>query len=881
MASADTRFSVATPALNELNKFCTTLDWFDPKMPMPLYSLFLGNGSKIPDKKTSAVSPRVKIKILNHLLKCRGNAINVAKGVQVIFEGLFGELTNQKCKVAALQFATNVISNGQPDIIEKLSKVFQTSISKLIGPDSQEPTDVQNAAYQALAKLIAICPDTFNRDVKFIVDYFNCLTSSPPELHNPIRECMVALAQAFKWDPSKQKDEPMELDEDGVAEKKKFIEKFVATSNHLLILGVLKDQCESNLPIARNIASLFLTTCFPSYFVPARYLLIVLAGTCSQLKETIYGYLYGSQRKDHVNYTKLISCDRVDDDADEKILLNDQMIILPAIKPLIHYIDQLADKKVSGSTSGAHKIAFHVDVFTEILDYMHLCLWFSAGCSGEPGNDNEMHVLREYIESLENSGNVEHIEKFTRLIRNILVVKKGMTELSCLTSLLIAAPSVITKNNLDLRVILTPSLKEVNEGIRILIAKIYGILLAYGSDEKTFNDEISNLLKNSQKSLEHHHGSVLALSNALFYRILNTRQSKNHAAFSQLLSSAEIRNSVKYLVKLLTDPKSLLTLAAIKGLSLLGCSIRLPLDETEENEDTSMEVDDNERSKNYLFKTLVQLLKSSQTKQKVREDSAHCLGHLCIGDAAFFGKRVASGFLELKKATKDAAIHIAIAQGLVFTVAGDENLPKEIPHVFNDELLEWLLSEMIKIVPEVNVCSRQAISLWLLAVVKACASRDPVISRKRTIQMAFTHLLSEDNELVQDVASRGLGIIYSMSSESDQAELSTLLLEQLTDGNKGKVRKVDEDSVIFEEGVLGKAPTGANLSTYKELCGLASDLNQPEIIYSFMQLANSNASWNSRLGAAFGLQSISGVAKVKMEPYLSKIVPRLFRCKLN
>lgn len=212
-------------------------------------------------------------------------------------------------------------------------------------------------------------------------------------------------------------------------------------------------------------------------------------------------------------------------------------------------------------------------------------------------------------------------------------------------------------------------------------------------------------------------------------------------------------------------------------------------------------------------------------------------------------------------------------------MAGDENLPKEITRIFNDELLEWVLSEMIKIVPEVNVCSRQAISLWLLAVVKACSSRDPVISKKRTIQMAFTHLLSEDNELVQDVASRGLGIIFSMSSESDQAELSNLLLEQLTDGNKGKVRKVDEDSVIFEEGVLGKAPTGANLSTYKELCGLATDLNQPEIIYSFMQLANSNASWNSRLGAAFGLQSISGVAKVKMQPYLSKIVPRLFRCK--
>lgn len=36
------------------------------------------------------------------------------------------------------------------------------------------------------------------------------------------------------------------------------------------------------------------------------------------------------------------------------------------------------------------------------------------------------------------------------------------------------------------------------------------------------------------------------------------------------------------------------------------------------------------------------------------------------------------------------------------------------------------------------------------------------------------------------------------------------------------------------------------LSTYKELCSLATDLNQPELIYKFMNLANHNAIWNSK-----------------------------------
>lgn len=48
-----------------------------------------------------------------------------------------------------------------------------------------------------------------------------------------------------------------------------------------------------------------------------------------------------------------------------------------------------------------------------------------------------------------------------------------------------------------------------------------------------------------------------------------------------------------------------------------------------------------------------------------------------------------------------------------------------------------------------------------------------------------------------------------------------------------------------------------------------------------MQLANNNAQWNSKLGAAFGLKSISNVAKDQMKPYLEKIVPRLYRYKYD
>ena len=42
------------------------------------------------------------------------------------------------------------------------------------------------------------------------------------------------------------------------------------------------------------------------------------------------------------------------------------------------------------------------------------------------------------------------------------------------------------------------------------------------------------------------------------------------------------------------------------------------------------------------------------------------------------------------------------------------------------------------------------------------------------------------------------------------------------------------------------SPTRKGLSTYKELCSIASDINKPDLIYKFMQLANHNALWNSK-----------------------------------
>ena len=56
---------------------------------------------------------------------------------------------------------------------------------------------------------------------------------------------------------------------------------------------------------------------------------------------------------------------------------------------------------------------------------------------------------------------------------------------------------------------------------------------------------------------------------------------------------------------------------------------------------------------------------------------------------------------------------------------------------------------------------------------------------------------------------------------------------------------------------MGEAPGGGSLSTYKELCALATDMGQPDLVYRFMDLANHHASLNSTDYINCSLQSFA------------------------
>ena len=190
---------------------------------------------------------------------------------------------------------------------------------------------------------------------------------------------------------------------------------------------------------------------------------------------------------------------------------------------------------------------------------------------------------------------------------------------------------------------------------------------------------------------------------------------------------------------------------------------------------------------------------------------------------------------------------------------------------------------------------RCASCTWLLALITHTKRHPKLVSMLPEIQEAFGSLLGDANELTQEMASRGVSVVYELGTEAQRKKLLSSLMGTLS-GEKPKRRRVKlvDDTAVFAEGTLkvddkalksnkedetsgASAGGGGSLNTYKELCSIVTDIGQPDLIYKFMDLANYQAMLNSSKGAAFGFASIAKRAGDALAPHLKKLLPKLFR----
>lgn len=396
--------------------------------------------------------------------------------------------------------------------------------------------------------------------------------------------------------------------------------------------------------------------------------------------------------------------------------------------------------------------------------------------------------------------------------------------------------------------------------------------------------------KVQQKALDQRHGAALSVG----YLVGRCQYRLRHLSDEILLRCAT--NLVKLLEGASTSPFYLLANAACQSLAEMGRSKLLPFPiaaDKDQNMDIGISIQD-------VLEKLASLAKTCK-EAKVQEKATLALGHISISlvstpFTSALTKLVVDALYETAD-TKQVELNFASGEAWSALAFGWDSQAlqkyKDInempilanwkpPSSDNQEFQQEIIEKMIRVYVTSNKSwYRKAACIWLLSLLKFGKDHALVKKNLSNIHASFSRLLSDKDDFTQECASKGLGLVYEYGDKKIKEDMLFSLVGTFTEGRSIQAQSVTDNTVLFEEGALGETPDGNSITTYKELCSLASELNQPDLIYKFMNLANHNAMWTSRRGAAFGFQNLMALAEKEMEPYLPRLIPKLYRYQFD
>jgi proteasome component ECM29 len=191
--------------------------------------------------------------------------------------------------------------------------------------------------------------------------------------------------------------------------------------------------------------------------------------------------------------------------------------------------------------------------------------------------------------------------------------------------------------------------------------------------------------------------------------------------------------------------------------------------------------------------------------------------------------------------------------------------------------LTTVLEKTLKGCKQTKPSLKKASVIWLLCLLQYCGHKPEIQQYLPQCQLAFKYCLSDRDEVVQEAASRGLGLVYEKGDRQLKDDLVRDLVGSFSDNKSKMSGTVSEDTQLFEPGAL---PTGdGSITTYKDILSLASEVGDSSLVYRFMSLASNNSIWSSR--AAFGRFGLSNIfSDSSVDGYLAenpKLYPKLYR----
>uniref|UniRef100_A0A3B5M217 Uncharacterized protein n=1 Tax=Xiphophorus couchianus TaxID=32473 RepID=A0A3B5M217_9TELE len=831
VASSDTRHSVATAADLELRSKQSIIDWNNPLIINKMFKVYLGDvplktkgGNVKQELKHDPVSTRVKLKILPHLLRSRLAAECFPANIQVVYDGLFGANTNNKLLSLTLQFVHHICMVC-PNTNKPLGLMLLNGLTKLIN-EYKEVNKIPTVT--CFFFYFSRMPQLFTKDIALVQQFFESMCKEEPDVRLAIQEALSMMVGAYA----------------------NLQGALLNLMEALVAAYISKPEVQ-----VRQVAMKFASTVFAPDHVPSRYLLLLAAGdpreeVSAEAQRVLRPFPTKSSEKEGPKP-------------------------MPSFPDMVAYIQEKAAQRIKTPAKyivGASTIPFNPSAFGEIMLYLRMCLAHSAGARPMSTRLLDMQddapAIGRYIHTLLSAeppkgleGNPVHV--YMDLLQQLLSAVGGIPVMYCLLEVVSVCPEKLAPRFAD-KIDWIKSLMNTNkEDMRELAAQLYALVISTmtGNELQTAVQNLVKITKDNH-SPETQHGAILALG----YMVgRNLSRKKATASCDDRIYS--------HPGSFLDSGSAMLAVAACTALGEIGRNGTL-LIPAEGDGFTKLSVTEN----------LLARITSGKESVKMKERSITTLGYLPVGDSDFpHQKKLLQGLMdsvEAKQVELQFTVGEAITSAAIGTSSGAARDPWTCtedqyspPHnVKNNDVVRWVLNSILsRYIPSQNPHVRQAACIWLLSLVKKLSQHKEITSHLKEIQIAFISVLSDPDELSQDVASKGLGLVYEMGGEADQQELVSTLVETLMTGKRCFRGR------IWEKRLMGDQ----SLSTYKELCSLASDLNQPDLVYKFMNLANHHAMWNSRKGAAFGFHMIATKAGEQLAPFLPQLVPRLYRYQFD
>ncbi|ERM99116.1 proteasome-associated protein ECM29 homolog isoform X2 [Amborella trichopoda] len=850
-ASGDSQDLVIRRGEELLRRKAVGVNLEDPKLIQKLFLLFNGTVGVEDTAIESRINPGC-ISLRARLMSVFSRSITAANSfpstLQCVFGCLYGSGTTSRLKQLGMEFTVWVFKHATMDQLKFMGPVILSGLlksldgSSLIESDSSA-REMKAFAFQAIGLLTQRLPQLFRDKTEMAVRLFHALKVEDQSLRSTIQETTNCVALAYK-------DAPQPVLKDLEA---------------LLLENSQAVQSEARFCAVRWATSLFNLRHFPSRFI----CMIGAADNRMDIREMALEGLFLMK-------------------APSQTLGQGDDPKYPQFSSMLDYICQQQPKLLDTSEAQDRELLFPSAMYTAMIRFLLKCY---------KANFDTADLTREaaaYSSSMLSLCLIlEHAMAYDGSIDLHSTASKGLVFVGS------EMPEMIASRYAGRISWLKKFLSHVDIDTRESTSRLLGIAcsaLTASAASELISELCSLFNRNNKIRFESHHGAICAVGYVLAQCMTGTPH----------VPDGLVHSSISSLVDVVKSEGSALAATAMEALGHIGLRCTLP---ALDHGPTSAGV------LTTLHERLIKLLNSDDIKsiQKIvislghvsmKETSSAVLNEaldlifsLCrskvedvlfaVGEALSFiwgavpvtaDVILKTDYTSLSQSSNYLSGEVSIyvsRNGSTKETEANEDVRSLARDVITKKLFDGLLYSSRKE-------ERCAGTVWLLSLTMYCGRHYKIQQLLPEIQEAFSHLLGEQNELTQELASQGMSIVYELGDPSMKEDLVKALVTTLTGSAKRKrAVKLMEDSEVFQEGAIGESLGGGKLSTYKELCNLANEMGQPDLIYKFMDLANYQASLNSKRGAAFGFSKIAKLAGDALKPHLALLVPRLVRYQFD